>query len=134
MHTVICYWAYEEKWVLKESFQMDEDGHCIQIPSTGGNSRHEYHKWMNKPLDEDEWDFEPIMGRAVTVWDMDHGVGLLDIHPPEWVDWLSVSFYEKLCKMPDWYVLLNEGWHMFMGTAKEVEKYVTGVKGDAKQS
>jgi hypothetical protein len=98
------------------------DGHCIQIPSTGGKSRYEYQRWMNK---EDEFgDSTPIMGRAVTYWTMEHGVGLMDIHPPKWIEWLSASFYERLCKMPDWYILIEEGWGMFNGTVTEAEKYV----------
>lgn len=144
-HGVICYWEFvpsesrfETKWKLVESFCIDSDGYCLTKPSTGGGDREEWQKWMNKKIylregeDDDfheddeelDYDWEPIMGRAVTIWSIEDGVRLLNFNPPEWIKWLSVDFYEKLCKMPDWFSLLEGGHWFYNGTAREVEKHL----------
>lgn len=122
MNGVICYWEYhdakhrdERAWHLIESFPIDDDGHCLTTPSTGGGDRQEWHKWTNNKVfrkkdgtitteDDPEMhydDYEPIMGMAVTLWTMQSGTCLLDLHPPgeDFPKWLSGSFYEELCKM-----------------------------------
>jgi len=137
MHGIICYWRYvktknnyDKQWVLAESFAIDLDGRPLTIPSTGGGDRVEWDKWMNKKVyankeakAEDDYDWEPIMGRAVTICTLESGVRLLDIHPPEWSDWLSISFYEELCKSDKWVKMLERGFDMYLGTAKEARKY-----------
>ena len=128
MDAIICYWKWEpvenRGWHLLESFPIDADGHCLKIPSTGGGDRQEWNKWMNQ-LEDDDW--VPIMGRAVTIWDYESGVGLLDIHPPEWPEFLSPIFYERLCKMQDWFILLENGHNLYFGTVKEVKNYVSPI-------
>jgi hypothetical protein len=142
------------KWELAESFTIDCDGHCLTTPSTGGGDRHEWHKWTNEPvyfLEEYEddaksrgWftkseleaigkttddashdDHKPIMGRAVTLWEMGHGVQLMDFHPPEWATWLSTSFYEELRKLPNWSTLIEKGYDLYFGTINEAHRYIT---------
>jgi len=174
LHGVVCYWEFvpatakfkrdDSKWELVESFAIDGDGHCLTMPSTGGDDRREYHKWTNELIyylendlsklgncermrGEGEWftktelialgipketierldeDWRPIMGRAVTLWTIEHGVGLLDIHPPDdFPVWLSSSFYEELCKLPNWMNLLQQGHCLYFGTTKEALKYIT---------
>jgi len=145
IHGIICYWEYgpaNQTWFLVESFPINDDGYCMTKPSTGGGDREEWLKWMNSKvyykdgkwvdadqmnMDMDDYeydDWKPIMGRAVTIWTMQHGTALLDIHPPEFPRWLSASFYEELRKLPNWASLLEKGYDLYFGTTNEVEKYI----------
>ena len=149
LHGIVCYWEYrdgkhrdERSWHLVESFPIDDDGHChcLTTPSTGGDDRQEWHKWTNSTVyrkkdgtittkDDEEMyydDYEPIMGRAVTIWTMQHGTSLLDLHPPgeDFPKWLSASFYEELCKLQNWATLLERGYDLYFGTTREAEKYL----------
>jgi len=139
------------KWELAESFTIDADGHCLTTPSTGGHDRQEWHNWTNEPVyfleeyekdpkthgwytlpelaaigktkdDASHGDWKPIMGRAVTLWTLGGGVDLLDIHPPEWASWLSISFYEEL---RNWSTLIQKGYDLYFGTINEAHKYIT---------
>jgi len=150
---VVCYWEFvstnskDGHWRLAESYGIDRDGYCLTRPSTGGHvDGHLY--WLNDIVyhHEGKWrteqelngiekhgvekheldrDLRPIMGRAVTIWDMQHGTKLLDLHPPEWASWLSVDFCKELCKLPNWHSLLRRGVDLYWGTTQEAEKYVT---------
>jgi hypothetical protein len=124
---IICYWKYEpdEKsrklWVLAESYPIDMDGYALGPTSTGGG-RNEWDKWMCK-YDEDEP--EQIKGRAVTCWSFS-GVSLMRFHPPEWCPWLSGRAYEELCKMENWYSLLERGYDLYLGTIEAAKKIMFG--------
>jgi hypothetical protein len=134
MHGIICYWSYvkpksqfDKLWHLEESFAIDDDGRPLTTPSTGGGDRIE---WTNKKVyadkeakGEGDYDWEPIMGRAVTICTLESGVRLIDIHPPEWSEWLSSSFYEELCKSDNWVKVLERGYDLYFGTVNEARKY-----------
>lgn len=137
MNGIICYWRYTKPktqfgkhWKLAESFPIDDDGRPLITPSTGGGDRVEWDKWTNKKVyankeakEEDDYDWKPIMGRAVTICTLESGVRLLAIHPPEWVSWLSNSFYEELCKSDNWIKLLENGYELYLGTVGEARKH-----------
>lgn len=122
---VISYWEYKEsKWVLVESYPIDDDGYSLVPTSTGGGKdRHEWNKWLfaKNEDDEDEGDPIPIMGRAVTVWSMG-GVSLIGFNPPEWTKWISSQFYDELKKMPNWWKFLQDGYTLYLGTMDAAEK------------
>jgi hypothetical protein len=118
---ITCYWKWvtsskkkymqSRQWELVFSFQTDGDGHPrISLPK-------EFKDWMGNE------DF-PTMGRAITTWDVANGVRLLDIAPPEEEEFLSVSFVEELSKLANWHRFLHGGHDLFLGTAREVEKYL----------
>lgn len=123
---VISYWEYKEsKWVLVESYPIDDDGYSLVPTSTGGGKdRHEWNKWLfAKDDEEDESDPIPIMGRAVTVWSM-AGVGLMGFNPPEWTKWISSEFYSELKKIPNWWKFLQDGYTLYLGTMDAAEKII----------
>lgn len=134
-HGVICYWKfvpkkrpYEDKWELVESYACDDDGYPIYTPknTSGGGDRHEFMKWLQtSSRANDDFDPEPIMGRAVTLWTVDGGVQLLGFNPPQWIDWLSPSFYEKIRENGLWRTLLEGAGTLWLGTGREADKYVT---------
>lgn len=142
-HGVICYWEYkpsEKKgmsriWHLVEAYPIDMDGYpLVQVKNTGKiNSRQEWDNWMNtqEPDDEGYGDYVPIMGRAVTVWTVEGGVHLLDLHPPEWVPWLSITFIEELKKLSNWSQFLECGYDLYLGTARAAEKIIFNEKEPA---
>ncbi len=76
-------------------------------------------------LEKTEDHFVPHMGRALTMWSRDHGVSLMDINPPdEFPKWLSSSFYEAMCKLDNWALLLQNGSDLWFGTLEEVESRI----------
>lgn len=110
-----------------ESFAVDEDGHCLTIPSTGGGERQEWHKWLQKKSNDQEghdWDYESIMGRAVTYWNIMGGVQLLGFNPTTWPDGLSLTFFDSLKKSHDWENWIDGGYQLCFGTVEEAEKYI----------
>lgn len=157
-HGVICYWEFKPsptqyrddcEWVLKESFAIDADGHCLTTPSTGGGDRQEWHKWMNERIYnyQNRWytlpelekelgpflndklpalfdDWREIMGRAVTLWTLESGVQLLDFHPLEWAKWMAVGAYDKLCKLTEWTSIIERGHDLYFGTANTARQYL----------
>ena len=132
---VMCYWEYDQNFrdslKLMESFPTDADGQPTVKTSTSRGNRDrlaaDWLYWMYKPIDGSLVSadaLKPIMGRAITVWSIESGVKLLRLHPPEWSKWLSTSFYDRLCKMPDWANLLNNGYILDIGTARAAEKII----------
>lgn len=131
LYGVICYWEYDSKkhktkpsqgWQLKETFPVDMDGYPLVTPSTGGGDRHEWDKWLYT-RDEDDYDADPIMGRAVTLWCM-CGVSLMGFNPPEYCKWLSVQFYEELRKLSNWHSFLEDGHSLYLGTQEAARKVI----------
>ena len=137
----MCYWEYvppkpEDRrdparlWKLAESFRIDQDGYPMDKTSTGdcSDGRHEWTCWMytDNPDDGYDDDRRPIMGRAVTLWTVESGVSLMNLHPPEWVPWLSISFIEELKKLKNWYAFLQCGYNLHDGTARAAEKIIYG--------
>lgn len=124
LYGVVCYWEHDPKagWQFKESFPVDSDGYCLTTPSTGGGDCHEWDKWLFT-RDEDDYNADPIMGRAVTLWCM-CGVSLVGLNPPEWCKWLSVGFTEELKKLPNWYSYLQDGYSLYLGTQDHARKVI----------
>src|SRR5271154_6898996 len=117
LHGIICLWKYvgpDKYWALKETYPIDDDGHPLLKKST------EWQVWMDKRGD---FFSEPVMGRAVTMCSLGSGVILLDIHPPEWSEWLSPLFYEELRKLSNWANLLERGHELYFRTLNEAQKY-----------
>lgn len=130
-NAVICLWkwigtgrskVYENKWELVESYGTDDDGYCITPSKHAVNERHTWIGWTHKKKGDD-WE-QSIMGRAVTVWNIESGVGLIELHPAEWADLLSISFVEELRKLSNWASFLEGGHTLYLGTAREAEKFM----------
>ena len=138
---VMCYWEYvapkpdEDKtivrlWHLRHVVPHDDDGYPVgsKLPdfiTKCSDHRHVWTCWMNTDNpDEDGYDDdrESIMGRAVTAWSIEDGVSLVDLHPPEWVDWLAPGFIEELRKNRNWSQIIEGGHNLYLGTARAVEK------------
>jgi hypothetical protein len=62
------------------------------------------------------------MGRAVTAWNIESGVSLIDLNPVEWADFLSIGFIEELRKLSNWTTFLEGGHTLYLGTAREAAK------------
>ena len=125
-HVVCCWewrhrwppWSGGPKWVLIETHVTDEDGYEYHV-NESQRLKYDWAGWMYKT--KDDLDFpEPILGRAVTSWDMERGVRLQCLHPPEESStvWLSRAFYERLISLPDWPMMLQGGHRLFFGTAE----------------
>lgn len=149
-YAVICLWEYvpknkdkpriERRWKLVEAYGIDQDGYACTPSKYASNDRHSHHEFMNAkvwcsketdtwsesppPSENDAYDYDwrPRMGRAVTVWNMVGGTSLVDLHPPEWTEWLSSQFYSELKTIPNWHALLEGGYTLYSGTANEVNK------------
>jgi hypothetical protein len=134
---VICYWRYKQPssnnkehlsnlWELVESYEIDLDGYPLTTPqnTSEGHSRDEYYNWTHekKQYEDDDYDWVPIPGRAVTIWTTENGVHLLSLNLPDKIVWLDARFIDKLKKLPNWYEFLQCGYDLFMGTAREVER------------
>ena len=124
LDAVVCYWEFSDQamsgcWKLMESFGIDYDGRPVTTPSTGGGDRCEWNKWL------EDANQEPIMGRAVTIWNVQSGVRLSGFYPPVFVAWLPASFYEEVCKNQNWMKIIDGSYTMWFGTAREAEKYLT---------
>lgn len=141
VHGVVCYWewipgkreAYVKRWKLVEAYGIDMDGYPLTTPknSPGRSDRQEWDNWMNeryvpKGNDEEDYDMRPIMGRAVTFWSVEGGVSLGDIHPPKWIDMLSIQFVSELKKTKNWHAMLEDGHTLYLGTARAAEKILFG--------
>ena len=134
---VVCLWKWidsptrrERNWELVESFPIDSDGHpLVKVANCGDiESREPWAGWMNKKTDDD-YDREPIMGRAVTLWNWGSGVSLVEITPPDdWVRWLSITFYEELCKGRNWISMVEQGHTLYFGTQNSARGHLEVVK------
>src|SRR6516165_5285245 len=99
VHGVVCYWDYVAPpleydhnhchWRFVEAYPIDRDGYpLVAVQNTGQiNSRQEWDNWLyivHKPEngDEDDYEYEPVLGRAVTIWTMADGARLLKLNPP----------------------------------------------------
>lgn len=125
---LICGWEFipsqdnkQQSWKLSISYMGDSDGHCI-------TDVFEPQDWMFKKVyrNEDDFDLVPIMGRAITSWDIRNGIRLFRFHPPEWAPWLSCNFYEELCLSRDWPGWIEQGHQLYFGTEREVKKMMGG--------
>lgn len=138
---VVCYWtwvgpkkpeAHARCWSMVEAYGITEDGGYTTTPSTGGNDRHDWENWLNqkKYLDKDkeDWDWEPLMGRCVTMWTWNSGVSLVGLHPIDWEPHLSISFVSELKKVPNWPAFLEHGHALYLDTARVAQMIVTGEK------
>jgi len=137
---VICLWEWDAKaeqfhdqWVLLESYVIDMDGYPVcdisdinTFPQNIRNQNRQFAQvsWENFLFQEVGDDSVPIMGRATTVWDVEYGVRLLGLHPPEWSNWLSINFIDELKKLKNWSAFLEGGHTLHLGTAREVGKYL----------
>jgi hypothetical protein len=138
---IVCLWKWhpgekrdDRHWELVESFPIDMDGHPLQnvINNGGIDSREPWAGWMNtkEPYEDDpeDYDFRPIMGRAATLWNWGSGVQLVGITPPDdWVKWLSVSFYEELCKTRKWISMLEGGHKLYFRTQNAARKILKDI-------
>jgi hypothetical protein len=93
--SVRCFWEYippkdasepyKRLWKLVEAIPCDGDGYLAKTPTSFEpfNSRHSWEAWMNKKkkLKGEDYDYVPIMGRAITCWNPLNGVTLMDLHP-----------------------------------------------------
>lgn len=116
VYGVVCYWQYvDAKWSFVESYAIDDDGYPLIKPIHTGNfgTRHEWDNWTCN---------NSILGRAVTIWQIDSGIRLLAFNPPDLPKWLSHSFIERLCESSDWPAMLEWGPEMYFGTIREVHK------------
>ena len=130
---VVCYWEYQESkerrelWKLVESFPVDMDGYPLIKTSTGRDNDCDM-LWLNTKIHpyhgSEDYEWEPIMGRAVTAWWLESGVQVRDLHPPAWVSWLSVSFIEELKKLPNWWQFLECGHDLYLGTARAAQEII----------
>ncbi len=137
LHAIVCYWKWvpgkrgdhRRQWELVEAYGVDDDGYPLVKPQNtpGKGDRQEWDHWMNKwvvpkgsEYDDGEW--EPIMGRAVTLWSVTGGVRLMDFHPPKWVEWLSVGWLEEVRKLPNWAAFFESGYELYLGTERAVRK------------
>lgn len=116
---VICYWKFDKEWILSESFGVDDDGRSVSPTSTGGD-RYEWNKWIHE-YDEEGEQIGELKGRAVTYFTLGYDVKLIAFHPPEWVDWLSHEFYEKI-ELP----FLKDGYMLRFRTVEEAKKIMFG--------
>jgi hypothetical protein len=108
-------------WKLVECFGVDDNGYAATPSARAGSGRHSYDSWVYRPVGDPEApDYDPIMGRAVTVWEPAGGVRLAVLHPPEWVPWLGVEFYDGLRKLPNWFAFLEGGGTLYRETARIV--------------
>lgn len=142
MDGVMCFWKYtppknpkepyRKLWKLMESVQIDDDGYFLTNPKSfeAFNSRHPWEAWTSKKVyrnkDKEDYHYESIMGRAITIWYVESGVGLLNFNPPEWVPWVSISFLDELKKLPNWSSFLEDGHTLYLGTAREAKKHLYG--------
>lgn len=124
-----CLWEFEHpkekhragRWKLVEAYLTDDDGHPCKPPKHCPDDKYGWQQWTNKvkkPHDE----LQPIMSRAVTVWSMEYGVRLLELHPPKWDSWLSVEFFEQLKQSKDWVRMLEDGVTLLFETARQAHK------------
>lgn len=126
---VVCFWEWcktkdsRETWKLVETYGMDQDGYAMTPSVHASKDRHSYNGWMLKyPDDDDSYaEPEPIMGRAVTCWDIESGVSLVRIHPPKWIPFLSCGFYEQIIKKNAWLNLIEGSHELLFGTARAAE-------------
>jgi len=147
-HGVICYWQYtpppDERsrvarlhrcWECVEAYPIDSDGYPLaKVKHTGDiNSRQEWDNWMHfKPpcpegTDPEDWAYDGLedhMGRCVTIWTWEHGCGMMEFHPPEYLHWLGVGFYEKLCKEPHPWDKLECGHDLYFGTSTRAAEII----------
>jgi hypothetical protein len=148
-YAVICLWEYtppkkknepyKKLWKLVECYGVDQDGYACTESKHASGDRHSYDQWMSRkcwydektkklvytcPADQDagDYDWDSIMGRAVTVWSVESGVRLARLNPPEWVPWLGSSFTEELAKLKHWFSFLEDGHTLYLGTARAAEK------------
>lgn len=149
-YAFVCLWEYKpderkttlpKLWHLVECFGVDQDGYACTKTKYAKGGRQPWQNWMNKkvwydkeakqvvdspptPADEEDFDYRPISGRAVTVWSTESGVSLAEFMPPVEVDWLADSFYKKLKKSKKWYEFIEDGYTLYGGTARAVEKFI----------
>lgn len=111
---VICLWEWTaDKWRL------------AQVVHGGDRTLSDAQDAWMYVRDGDDNPTE-IMGRAVTIWDMESGVRLNNWHPPEWVPWLAPSFTEEVRKARNWFLFVGGGHDLYFQTAEEVAKLIGG--------
>lgn len=124
---IICYFQYNEKaninrgerqWQLLESYAVDQDGNPRTSPKNGPSGSHGYKSWVN---DQE--------GRAVTYWCVESGVSLLDIGLPDHPKWLTREFEKKMIKSSKWHEFFEDGFTLWAGTVREVERFLEGKHG-----
>lgn len=124
---IMCFWKYEGsgKWHLATSSPIDSCGYVTENMDKLGYETKEkdrasyvIEKWSKRA------------GRAITIWSLRSGVGLVRLVPPEYPKWLSVSFYEELCKHREWALLLEDGFHLRSETVKEATRYLQAKDGE----
>lgn len=143
-HAYICLWEFEENapnkscWKFIECYGIDDDGYLCTESKYADTNKCSYNNWINrkiwyddeksytecpKHLDEDDFDYENIPGRVVTIWTFSGGVDLLEFNSPVKNNILSIEFFEKL-KTLNWSVLVRDGYNLKHGTAKRVKDFI----------
>ena len=73
---VLLLWEWEK--------HEDRNGRWVHRDTIADDGRRCIDHWMYTPQTDDDHAMQPIMGRMVTVWSVGAGIGIVDIHPPEW--------------------------------------------------
>lgn len=135
---VVCYWSwihdhsdpYARRWRMDEAHGLDEDGHFLTTPSTGGKDRHDWENWLGrkKSADEDEIDWEPIPGRCVTMWSWLHGVRLTGLVEPVPNLCVVPGFFGMIGAFRNWSQFVTDGHVLYIDTARVAKMIVVGQK------
>ena len=123
----LCLWEWNKTaWKFVAIVPVDEYGRCEKNDFISHDSRYPQDDWLrtSDPDDEDH-DPEPIMGRAVTTWDIDHGIRLIGFEPPNYVKWLGVGAYDWIKESPNWFMLIAGGHELRFGTIQQVQSRIS---------
>lgn len=138
-------WRDARIWKLVECYGVDDTGYACTESKHASDNRYSYNDWISRKvwydkktkvlhttcpagMDEDDCDRDSTPGRVVTGWSVDGGTWLAafvapsdegDIYGPVW---LSMHFAEELKKLKNWYSFIQDGYTLYMGTARAVEK------------
>lgn len=125
-HGIICYFQFdaaaninrgERQWKFLECYAVDQDGYPRTAPKNGPSGEEGYRFWVNE---------ENSGGRAVTYWCVESGVSLLEIILSDRPKWLAQDFEDRMIKSPNWYKFFEDGFTLWAGSAREVERFLEG--------
>jgi hypothetical protein len=134
----------KKRWKLIECYGVDDCGYACTESKHASGDRHSYDKWStcrvwwdekNEKIlysppegvvvgddDEDDEDRDCRPGTAVTIWSFEGGTHLAVFNPPNRVPWLNPMFSDELKKLKNWYTFLEDGYTLYAGTARAVER------------
>lgn len=147
---VYCLWKYKEtpttryesKWELMNVIPMDHYGNFLkENPYQRGRSAYslwiEHKVWWDKEknqavtecpagCNEEDYDWDEIFGRMVTIWTIEHGIQLRHFSPPENTPWLTIDFGERLTRLPNWWEYVDGGGAILGRTTRVVQDLLLG--------